>query len=108
MIIADLLSYAILFWWSTAALHASPEAVRWRQVASTAALVSLKVFAFCGMVNSVMLPHTMTWWGRGTLYSCAVIAVVAYDRRFGIVAHVRMAAAATWTLLNRPRREPHS
>lgn len=100
MIFLDVISYAVLFWWSTSVLHIAPEPERWDQVAGTVGLVGLKVFALCGVFGSAVVGSSADWWARGLLYAFALVAAAHYCRKFD---HVRL----VWAWLNRTSREPH-
>lgn len=87
----DVIALAALAWCAFANLHCDDEVRDWRDVALTVALIALTVSSFSGMVYVTVERVPLTWWMRGIIWSASIVAAWAYDYRFGILRHLRLA-----------------
>ncbi|MGH8083885.1 MAG: hypothetical protein ACREPV_01235 [Lysobacter sp.] len=94
--VLDAAALWITWWCAAAAVVAGQEVRNWRNLAVSAGLIGVMVFAFCGALAMTFQPPRGTWWGFGLRAAVAIVAMGLYEYRFGIGRHLRMLRA--WAL----------
>lgn len=89
--VVDLVSLAVMWWCSAAALAGGHVVLRWRDLAMSVGLLCVMVFSFCGFAYLWETGAKSVWWSTGIRAGGALIMGALYEYRFGIARHLRMA-----------------
>lgn len=89
--ILDIVVLFTLWWVAAAALEGGNEVNTWSRLTLAVSLIGIQVCSIIGALTLVTHPVPLPWWIRGILYSGVLFAVWFYERRFGVLRHLRMA-----------------